>query len=167
MNYDSISKAIKKLNPSELARLRSEITALLSLRSGRADHDAHEEENVSDTRFGLWAICDMLQRNGLEYGSVAMLQRHRDFAQFKIQYEGVNKFFGKAKLDKVQRRSLYQIGLKLLYENLVEMGIPVSAVTMMHHIYRVPSLINQQLPGYAQSGLLKLVVAQRDKAEVG
>jgi hypothetical protein len=156
-SYDSISKAIEKLNGSELVRLQSEITALLSLRSGR-NHDAEDSNDVEDIRFGLRAICHMLQRNGLEHGSVTALQRHRDFAKFRSQYAAVNKFFDAAKLDSGQRRTLFKVGVEMLYDNLCELGIPVTAATLMNHTHRIPAVINLGFPGYARSGLLRLIV---------
>lgn len=154
-NYDIARNAALKLNPSELIKLRTELTAMLALPHKGA---REPQQDVDDARFGLWAIADELQRSGTEHDAMGRLSVHRDRAQFNKHYQAVNQYFTKAGLDKIQRRALFQIGLKLLYDNLTAMGIPVTSVTMMHHVHRVPAMINQQLPGYAESGLLHLVV---------
>jgi len=156
-NYNLARKAVLKLNLSELARLRAEIGVLMAL-PGAADRTV----DVEDSRFGLWAINELLTSNGLEPPSLSRLASHRHRSKFDQDYAAVDGYLREAGLDKVQRRTLVEIGLKLLYRNMVELGVPVSGVTLMNQIYRIPSMINKAFPGYAESGLLKMIVRKEE-----
>lgn len=153
MSYHAARALLPSLNKSELTRLRAEISALLALPASSNGSDADDGEAA----FALSAIAEQLASVG-EPCALPRLLTHRDRPKFNQQFAAIDDFFKRAGLDKLQRRSLFRIGVRLLYQNLAELNVPASAVTLMHHVHRIPSLLDRQLPGYAESGLLRLVV---------
>jgi hypothetical protein len=63
---------------------------------------------------------------------------------------------------KVQQRALFRLGIVLLCNNLAEMETPISGMSLMNHIHRIPSLINRAFPGYARLGLLSKIIRAKE-----
>ena len=83
------------------------------------------------------------------------------FGEFRQNVPGVMQFLDRARLSRGERTTLLKVGIRLLYQNLTQMGIAVSAMTLMQHFHRLPACINRAYPTYAENGYLRLVVARQ------
>lgn len=91
--------------------------------------------------------------------------QYREFRR-KLDVEGLSTWlYNAAGKNQITMRGLVHLSVELLHDRLIEMGIPVSATTIMNHMHRVPAVLNQSFPGYAQSGLLHLVIREHHKDE--
>jgi hypothetical protein len=113
----------------------------------------------------LRAICDFMTYSGLETPHFEGLRRAPQYKAFNDKCAALGLFIGEC--NRIERQALLVVGIELLYKNLVDMGIAVSARTLMSHIHRVPAVVNRSFPLYAQNGYLKHIVrAQQRKGKL-
>ena len=108
----------------------------------------------------LHAICDFMRQNGLENPPIASLTKSPQYHAFALKCPQVISYLGS--LSKLERETLLFIGIGVRYDNLCEMGVVVTARTLMSHIHRLPGALNRSFPGYAKSGYLKLIVRKKN-----
>ena len=56
------------------------------------------------------------------------------------------------------QHALLRLGLQLLYDDMTDRQLAVSARTLLANIHRVPAVLNKAFPNYAKAGLLHWVV---------
>jgi hypothetical protein len=152
--FDEMLRAIPTLTASQRQRLKAAINACGSL------EDPDVAGSNSDESFILAEICNVLAGKGVEYLYPAQLRRTSDIKNFREKLPGLFKYLSNAHLMKHEQRALLTIGLRLLYQNMRGMGVPVSGVTMMRHIHRIPACINHAYPTYAENHILRLIVSE-------
>lgn len=107
----------------------------------------------------LRAICDFMTYSGLETPPFGALCRSPLYRAFNDKCPALGLFIGEC--NRIERQALLVVGIELLYKNLAQIGIAVSARTLMSHIHRVPAVINKSFPLYAQNGMLRMIVRKR------
>jgi hypothetical protein len=100
----------------------------------------------------LEAITDVTRKLNIETASFTRLKKNAAYGPYKAKANDLKKTF--AGMTRVQQTSILNMAVELLYNDMLEWGIAVSAVTLMRHIHRLPATINKHFPGYIQSGLL-------------
>ncbi len=116
------------------------------------------QENSSDE--ALSCIVELTKSQGLEFRTAEALKRSTSYRSFCDKCVALQDYLSKACERKAMRYAILKIGLGLLIEDCRRMDLAVSAVLLMRHIHRVPSLIDQAYPGYYVTGLLKYVVGK-------
>ena len=134
-----------------LRALRALTTPLLSLPSGEIERPF--EDMVLDA-----IITTMLDRAGESVPRVH-LQKSPQLSAFRKKLLPLSKFF--AGLERNQQRALLHLSIKLLYDNMLQMNIPITGRLVMQHIHRLPAVINRHFPGYAQHKLLPMIIRQK------
>lgn len=112
----------------------------------------------TDVELVLDAICSTLQHMGVEYTQPSQLRTAQGYAAFAGKVSALMLYVRRGAPTRNQQRALLGLGITYLYDNLCEMGLPVSARLVMAHAHRLPSVINAAFPGYAQAGLLGMLV---------
>jgi hypothetical protein len=62
--------------------------------------------------------------------------------------------------NKRERIALLYLGLDRLGEFLTKLDVPISVTTLCNNVEKMPSLIDQEFPGYIRNGMLSLVIAR-------
>jgi hypothetical protein len=112
-------------------------------------------------QFILEAIVTTSRQNGTDMTPYMALKNNAAYATMcrKVMDEGIDSFFANACQNKmVAKRALINLAVQLLHTNIVDMGVAVSARTLMAQVHRIPSVLDKAFPGYAQAGMLHLVV---------
>jgi len=154
---DELRKAIdatKGLTTEELQSLRNHIAALIAMGPSSADTiltaSSHDD-------WVLMGICDYMRSNQIDLAGVQQLTSGRHYDTFKGKLPSLHKFLANGGNKNVQR-ALLRLGIGLLHHDIVQMGLAVSSRLMMAHIHRIPGVINRAFPGYAQAGLLHMII---------
>lgn len=58
----------------------------------------------------------------------------------------------------ITKRVILATGLDLLYKNLGDMRVIVSPKVLANNIPRIPAVLDGAFPGYARSGMLRMIV---------
>lgn len=139
---------LSDLTDIEVSKLRARLSAFASL--GTPKMEASDEDLV------LEALCEYLSSKGIEYAYPALLKKTPQYRSFSRKSDSILRFL-QTKV-KIEQRALLALGMDLLYKNLCDIGIAVSARTMMMHIHRMPACLNRSFPGYAANGMLAFIV---------
>jgi hypothetical protein len=151
--FKQVTSLLPKLTEDELAALRQRLSALRSM------GPAPSTNGCADPDLVLHTLCDTLCGLGVEFSNPAQLKRTQGFKAFVPKAEAVMQFIRKAASTRNQQRALLGLGIRLLYDNLKGIGCPVSSRLVMAHLHRLPSVVNQSFPSYAESGLLGMLIA--------
>jgi hypothetical protein len=147
--------ALKPLTLSELEELEKRIRAL---RFGAPGAMSETDDHVSGGDLIIQTICDTLNGLGVDRTQAPTLKRSKYYPAMKAKAPDILSFIRGQAGTRNQQRALLALGINLLYENMTKVGLPVSAMLLMGHIHRLPSIFNQNFPGYARSGFLGMLV---------
>ena len=130
-------RAIKALDGSGLARM---------------------SERVSDEDMLLGVVAEVLRAKRVEFSSIAALRQSHDIATVRDKLPELMQFLSQAHNTRAGQHATLRLGVELLYDSLLRMNVPVSGRMLVNHLHRLPSIINEAFPGYAEAGLLSLLV---------
>lgn len=166
---DDVLRALSSLSKEQLEQVSSKARFLISTGGviSVAAKPARKHEPTSDSELMLSVICDFLSSNGLEFASPAQLRRAHGYNAFKEKVAYISQYLerGAGSLSRVEKQALFRVGIELLYKNLVKMNVAVSTRTILGHIHRFPSILNQSFPGYAQMGAIKIIIQRKSTPE--
>jgi len=168
MRAADVKANLKHFSKAELVDLRNAISALLALGGGAVGASASgaKEATADHTAFML---CDMIatfmKNAGADFTSSFVLRKTPQYSSFrqKVVEDGMHDYFHKAMgNNRVRTRALMRLSVGLLYDNLLAMSLPVSSRLMLAHAHRIPSVINTAFPGYAENGMLHMVIKSEE-----
>ena len=148
---DEVCQKLHQLTGSELEQVRQRLVMLRSV-GPRAPSEVDDEAMML-----LEAIVQFLGSRGLEYSSVAMLRKVGQYSVFSDKAKAVFRYMVGIET-RTQQKAFLALAVGLLYDDLVQMGISVSARTMMSHAHRIPAVVNKSFPFYAEAGMLGKIV---------
>lgn len=162
-NLDKAKQYVALLTAPELLELRNYIAARSSI--GIVQPTSAKGDDMA--RFVLDVIADMMRTRGLDMRQASVLERMSAFPRFRHKLEndanGVGQFIRDMPAkNKVARRALVYVGVDQLREFIQATGTPISSQAIMNHIHMLPAIYDAAFPGYAQSGLLNLVIREKD-----
>jgi hypothetical protein len=153
-DLQKVIEALPHLTQAELQSVKVRIGFLLKVGNQVDVETSTEELLVLDT------IVSVLSSMGLEFPQVHLLKR-RSNLQFREKVTNLFKYFNQHKVNRVELHGLLLIGIKLLVDDLKSIGVAISGGTIMRNIGRIPSLVNHAFPGYAEAGLLSMIVRRK------
>jgi hypothetical protein len=154
-----IRKQMLGLSSAELAELRQ--FATLNMATGGSRSSAAEAKSEDIAVEFLHAIARTLQSRNLDYTQPGSMQKVQAFASYrsKLVNDGIADWLNAVvKKNRVARSGLLTLLASLLCDDLIEKGRPVHARAMMLHAHRIPAVLNRAFPGYAQFGMLHLII---------
>jgi hypothetical protein len=154
-----ILSRVSQLNGTDRAKLLQQMKAYVA----NGGNSAQEDPNGTDITMALRCICDVMKDLGFD-AFENQCRRQYSYRAFTDKVPVVLTFIRRTSTRRVVHRAVLKFGLRLLYQELMRAGYPVSVVTMMGHFHRVPSIINRSLPGYVQSGLLGAIFEEQHHA---
>lgn len=159
VNYQTIVQQLPSLSLIELQEIVDRVKALKSLPGGQAAATAVPING--DAMGALRAVCEVLADQGIEYTPAFMLARSQEMGAFANKVGHVHAYFERSQLSRNAQGLVFKIAVGLLYQNMVEIGLPVSARNVMRQIHRVPAVLNRAFPGYAARGMLSWIARGR------
>jgi hypothetical protein len=162
---NDVKALLQGLTAQELTEIKSYANAKLSL-GVVADADAPQSTDLP--RLIVDVIVDCTASRGIDSTSSTMLLRSAQFPPFRHKIDNkLGSFLTNAvKRNRVKLRALIYLSVELLIDNLQQMAVPVSSRAVMSHIHRIPSILDRSFPGYAESGLLYLVIREKETENV-
>ncbi len=157
-DYDEIVKLLPRLTRGQLRAVTARAGALSSMAPASQTNGAAESDELS----ALDCICAMMKSKGMEFASPVLLRKSPVFNSFKTEkVPAIMTYLERAGFTRNETRAMMQIGLELLMADLGRMGLLISGRALMSHFHRIPSLLNQAFPGYAEAGFLTQVLRRR------
>jgi len=148
---------LPSLSDDEKRQVAIRLSYLLQGAGGAPIDEAYPGEDLL-----LDCITAVLKGNGLEYASIALLKKQAGYPTFKAKVPGVARFLNQRRqLSRQDLRAMFAFALELLIEDMQSMNMAIGARNIMNHIHRIPSVVNRAFPGYAQSGLLELLIKRK------
>jgi hypothetical protein len=152
----AILQQIADFSPTELTELYKHVAALRG--TGLVQKtDEVVQVTSADEEFVLMAITNQLTRMGVEYTTLDQLRRYSKYKAFREKVPGLMQYIRGACPGRDDQRTLLELGVRLLYENQVKLGLMASARMVMDHLHRIVPILNASFPGYAAGGVLHLV----------
>ena len=119
-------------------------------------------EHKGKSDFGvrvLQAIVDVMKKNNVETTTVNVLKRSSAYVSSTAKIENLRIFLESISLSKLVQDQILRVGIELLFYDLLNwQGFAISSHTLLNQIYRIPSTLNKNFPGYAASGILVKIV---------
>lgn len=151
-------RLMAELGDADLRQLRAAISARLDAGLSKPSSKKGTIDLVLEE-----IVTTMKARHG-EYSAPPLLKRSQGYPAFREKVEGdLEKYFEEAEANRIERTALIHFAIGLLVENLRRMRLPISARAVMNHIHRLPSVVDRAFPGYAESGLLHLVIRKEER----
>lgn len=154
---NTIISLLPKLSTAELKTLQDRIKALQQFNG-----HSHDEESSSSSpeAQALDAVHEVLKGIGVELTQPPLLRKRANMPAFREDLKSVMAFLENngAPLTRIERQTLLNFGVELLYKNMTEMGVPISGTTVIRHFHRIPAVFNAAFPGYASAGLLRMII---------
>jgi hypothetical protein len=149
-----ILQSLPNLTQDEILQVRNRATMLLDYGpAAKANTNGHADE-----QFVLEAIVSVLSKMGVEHSSITVLKRQMDYKAFADKVPNLIKYLNMASTNRIEQRAILHASIELLYRNLIQIGLPISGRTLMSHIHRVPAVVNQAFPAYAECGMLSWII---------
>lgn len=108
----------------------------------------------------LQAICSVMIKNKVECPSVISLRKSSAYAiaSKNQKFYNLSIFFDSISKSKLVQDQILKEAIGLLYYDMLQWDIAVSAHTVLKQIHRIPSVLNRAFPGYATSNVLTKLV---------
>lgn len=165
-NLNNVLHSLDALSPDELETVRAKAT--MRLKTSTPTTSAHARTG-SNTDLVLDAIVEVLSAMGVEYVNASILRKSASFKSFNEKMPELFLYLEKITTQRVERRAMLRLVIELLYQDLARMNVATTARTLMSHAHRIPAVINNNFPGYADAGLLHWIVKRgaSQEAKVG
>lgn len=157
-DLQEILVSLPRLSKQDLEQLRGRISFLLGSSAPSADTALGDP----DCELVLDAILAIIRSAGGGSVPVVMLKRSSQYREFKKKVPVVLDAFRRQKdMSAVKLRALVRVSMQLLQQDLQQIGIAVTARTLMSHVHRLPAVLDKNFPGYLHAGLISVVVRSR------
>ena len=163
----SVLQTLPSLPSKELEAIKQKVQALLSLRGGC---DTTEEP---DDSYDLAAppfdyifdgICYELRRRGLikQNGFIPKTRWPKNFSKSSKEMREFLETQFSEPLSPAQLTLLGRLSAEALASYL-EHVVPISPTTLMSNLDKIPTALEQMLPGYLRAGLLFMIFERSDR----
>lgn len=167
--YEQILAVLPSLTGEQRAAVAYRLKALDSLSGGAATAGpsinrplrsiAVSSDDFIDDIFS--AVCEVVLARSGERVSPLALRRTAQSNALRGKVDALRVFINTAASSRTARRGLLAIAMRLLYDDLRELGLPTTARTLLAHAHRLPAVLDANFPGYAAAGLLGMLVGRR------
>lgn len=149
-DYDALVKALPKLSGYELQKL-----------SNLAENMALKKTKVKTGGRDMEKLVFHLIREELDGPPIQVLQKHSGYSRLKNGAAEAGKFVEKhlpKKCRKTQRLKALQTLIRAAISENQRMDIPNTPLTIGDRLQEIGGLVDRQLPGYTEAGLLTQVL---------
>ena len=160
MHVREIMEALTRLTKPELDQVATAIRAL----GGKSASERKPRDPTEADKAGALFLEEMghaLRRAGIEFRSMDSHQRSALYPSFRDKAHDLLTEYLKD-MQRVERHGIISLGMDLLIAELRCYSDGAGSNKVMSHIHRIPDIIDQNFPGYAEAGLLPLII-NRDR----
>lgn len=162
---DDILRQLETLTNIELEAVRQKAASLLSIGSTGvctgATTTRGSTQTETDVDLVLFVIQKVLRDRGCGLMPLVMMRRSHSYTSFKQSVPELMQFIRKqfnGKGQRIEFIALLEMGVGLLFDWMVDYGIPTTHAALMNNIRKMPAHFNRAFPGYGRMGYLKLVL---------
>lgn len=162
-NYDKVTNLLPNLQIDEIKQVRDRCEALLALRgesvggaSGVVDVNSHE-----------YMIYEAMVRKLKDLGHhqvrpYQVFAGTNEYKHFKKNVDIFNTYFEQtlSKFKRVQKQRFFRLCVDLLAEDLAYHKLALTEGVLARNIGRLPDVVERAFPGYAQAGMLSVVITK-------
>jgi hypothetical protein len=141
------------LSAGELDQLFERIKALRQMGGNGNGHAKSDDSDVI-----LDTIIRVMQSNGLTCPYLKQLRQRRNYTSFKEKVPALMDYLKKVSTNRLEQSVILDLGVGLLYHDIKHWSIPMTDSLIMNNIHRIPAIMDVHFPGYARSGMLKMLV---------
>jgi hypothetical protein len=149
-HYDTILNLLPFLTKDELLKLRSRVVFLAASTEPSGDEEM---------------FYNMLNRivevaNGRSEPHFKLFTKTVHYKLFRANFDVIHNYIDAnfESAQKVDRLKLYHMFAEMLKDEISQYNIPLSLLTMIRNVPRIPSLVNAAYPGYSESGVLSMIL---------
>lgn len=163
-NLKDLKNSLSDLPDSDLIKLYQHLLTLPPIKALRSLGPSGHVGTTDDDPFAdrvLSIIVDVLGAKGIYSFNVTKLRSSGEFNTFREKLTDVKVLIDRGlncRLTRTSYHRLIQLGVERLYHNLTAMNIPPSGRTLMNHIHLLPRALDKAFPGYAECGLLGMII---------
>lgn len=146
--FTSIAGTLPDLSREQLQDLAIRIGTLLT------------PEERTDEGEVYTVIADVLRYSGIRLPPFGVIRKHAQFKRFREGAETLQAFLHRYTpgLRKVERFKALQVLTRVVVRRLHRDNVPVGVLTLSDAFKRIGAIIDDQFPGYVESGLLVTIV---------
>jgi hypothetical protein len=153
MSFEDIRRELPSLPSDQLIKLQKDISALLSL-SAKPEHDTRND-------WLLDGIIYELENRGLKktIPPEFKIKSVRSFQNFPEKSLRMQEFLKDAMpvMSRAERIAVGRLCAKAL-SMYIEKFAPINLHTMLNLVDRIPAALEEQFPGYIQTGMLRFIL---------
>lgn len=152
--YRQAQSLLRHMTDDELIQIASAARSLVAM--GQRPADAV----VTITDSSDWLVqCVFDVTRSLGVGTfMAQLQTTAKEKAVRQKIEEAKIFIERQARSKTERIALCRVGIRLLYDSLRWMDVPVTGSVLLRHLHRLPAVFDRHFPGYAASGMLQMLI---------
>lgn len=162
IKYIAALQAIGELDGQEQTELRNQLSAMLNFLPSGLQSNSNV---ISATNHDDWMIKDtikFLSERGFPRLRETDLMNSAEYRAWTSKREAVLAFLRQGG-NQTKQRMLFKMGLDCLVLEARERGWALNPRLVMRQLHRLPSLIDRMFPGYAENGLLHVIIKKGNK----
>lgn len=163
MSQETLRKCMElstDLSTAERKQLQTYLKSLLANSKGASDKTEEPEEKY---------LADIVNRVMQEQGmGLLPIERLKAASTGYAQESAKLWAFAQRALPdgtRTEHLAVLRLGVKLLTHNIAAQGIPVTHAVVMRQLHRLPAVVQAAFPGYAQLGVLGIVVREVERGK--
>lgn len=162
---DDAKKLVSELSADDRAKLGAYLKVINQFGKAAPAEEAKQDDVAAMI---LEMICRVLADRGLDFTkpySLAATQGYRAFRR-KIAADEIGKWIAEvAGKNKGRQRAFTRLAVTLLCDNMAVIGTSTNSRTMMAQVHRLQTVVNDSFPGYAEAGLMDLIIKQQQQGD--
>lgn len=153
----NVLDALRGLGSSALLEVEKRVTFLR--RTAPAATGA-KDDGFSFARLVVEVIVEVLKEHAIPLPrTTANLSSRSDWQAFTDKIRVIERYLARSKrLNRTGKLAVLKLGVVYLMDRLAKEGRQVSFSVLLANVHRVPVLLNREFPGYAQAGVLHVLV---------
>lgn len=142
------------LSSDELDKLHQRIKTL----RGSSEPKIKKVNGAADVEMVKDVICHVLNTRGIMWSS-KFIRTEGQLDKVKL----IIAYVEKAVHERIEQESLLIVSVDLLWQDMARQHLPTTGNTLIRNLHRIPAIMDCHFPGYAKSGLLRLIIKQHQR----
>lgn len=151
--FDDVTRLLPGMTPDQLRQVIARSTVLL----GGADHPPNLDTDLALVHS---VVSSVLASRGTRCPPLGVIVRQSYFPELRMGAQVLCEYVDKYVLPSTrgERAKALRVFIEMIVRGLPPRGIPVTVRTVCQSLTSVGAYVEQQFPGYLESGLLPVVV---------
>lgn len=161
MTLADIIAALPRLSAAERAQIVNACKAFAQMKGEAPAHapDASmTNASDADSDLLLGALCAFMRDRGLEFSQVGMIKKTNAYQSYRKRSDFIGPWLAPSKLTRTEKGLLFAQVVPMLHQYLAWGENVVGANQLLTNAFKLPAVVDAQMPGYAKAGLLKMAI---------